>query len=69
VCGIYIFLFTACQLFQVKTNAWVITLRSIDTLQSMNSGHTSEFSEKRLDLLNMRTDLVKRDEDERNTAG
>lgn len=44
--------------------AWVITSRSPDTLQSMKFGYTSEFSKKRIDLLNMRTDNLERDDDE-----
>ena len=44
--------------------AWVITSRSPDTLQSMKFGYTSEFSKKRIDLLNMRTDHVRLEEDE-----
>lgn len=37
---------------------WVITSRSPDTLQTMKFGYTSEFSQKRMDLLNLRTDKV-----------
>lgn len=44
--------------------AWVITSRSPDTLQSMKFGYTSEFSKKRVDLLNMRTDNLESDDDE-----
>lgn len=44
--------------------AWVITSKSPDTLQSMKFGYTSEFSKKRMDLLNLRTDNLEREDDE-----
>jgi len=44
--------------------AWVITSKSPDILQSMKFGFTSEHSQKRMDLLNLRTDLTEREEEE-----
>ncbi|HZL11696.1 MAG TPA: SOS response-associated peptidase family protein [Prolixibacteraceae bacterium] len=44
--------------------AWVITSRSPDTLQSMKFGYTSEVSQKRIDMLNLRTEEVDRDDNE-----
>ena len=44
--------------------AWVITSKSPDILQSMKFGFTSELSRKRMDLLNLRTDETVREEEE-----
>jgi len=44
--------------------AWVITSKSPDTLQSMKFGFTSELSPKRMDMLNLRTDKTEREEEE-----
>jgi len=44
--------------------AWVITSKTPDTLQSMKFGFTSEVSEKRMDLLNLRTDESEREDEE-----
>lgn len=44
--------------------AWVITSKSPDTLQSMKFGYTSEYSRQHMNLLNIRTDQLEREEDE-----
>jgi len=44
--------------------AWVITSKAPDILQSMKFGFTSELSQKRMDLLNLRTDETEREEEE-----
>ena len=44
--------------------AWVITSKSPDILQSMKFGFTSELSQKRMDQLNLRTDETEREEEE-----
>ena len=44
--------------------AWVITSKSPDTLQSMKFGYTNEYAKQRIDLLNLRTDQVEREDDE-----
>src|SRR5664280_122922 len=43
---------------------WVITSKSPDILQSMKFGFTSELSQKRMDLLNLRTDETEREDEE-----
>ena len=43
---------------------WIITSKSPDTLQSMKFGYTNKYAKQRMDLLNLRTDQVKREEDE-----
>lgn len=44
--------------------AWIITSISPDTLMSMKFGYTNKYAKQRLDLLNLRTDQVEREDDE-----
>lgn len=44
--------------------AWVLTSKSPETLQSMKFGYTNEYAKQRMDLLNLRTDQVDREDDE-----
>jgi putative SOS response-associated peptidase YedK len=44
--------------------AWVITSCAPDLLQSMKFGYNSEHASKRMDLLNLRTDEIAREEEE-----
>ena len=44
--------------------AWVLTSKSPETLQSMKFGYTNEYAKQRMDLLNLRTDQIEREDDE-----